>query len=126
MYRLQQKLLNQLFWGQSQSRELSKTFFMNPAGRWTAVSLMETLQPGRHTGGSSRVSHLALVVQLAFWWNRSWHQEQVGLSSGRDARQKQTRRLCHTPAEEQTESGREGCSSKAAVVWRCLSSEWEP
>lgn len=112
----------------SQSRELSKRLFIGPAGSWTAVSPMVTLQPGRHTGGQSRVSALALEVEPAFWWSSGWHQQQTGLSSGKegDHAHTHTHTLCHTPAEEQTEAGRKGCSWKAAVVWRWLSCEWEP
>lgn len=68
----------------SQSRELSKRLFIFPAGSWTAVSPIGTLQSGRHTGGQSRVSTLALEVVPAFWWRSGWHQEQTGLSRSRE------------------------------------------
>lgn len=78
-------------WGSRANQEsCQRGFSCGPAGRWTAVSPMETLQSGRHTGGQSRVSALALEVEPAFWWSGDWHQEQAGLSSGRE------REITHT------------------------------
>lgn len=81
----------------SQSRELSKRLFICPTGSWTAVSPMGTLQSGRHTGGQSRVSALALEVVPAFWWRSGWHQERAGLSSSKRGRSHtQTHTLPHS------------------------------
>lgn len=111
----------------SQSRELSKRLFMEPAGSWTAVSPDggSARQPGRRTDGQSRGECLGSEVEPAFWWSGGWHQEQAGLSSGKEGDLSHKPQSSHSPAEEQTETGRKGRSWKAAVVWRWLSCERE-
>lgn len=67
-----------------QSKELSKRLFICPAGSWTAVPPIGTIQSGRHTDGRSRVTVLALESLPAFWCRSGWHQGMAGLSNGRE------------------------------------------
>lgn len=115
--------------GSSQSRELSKDLFSDAAGSWTAASVMRTLQPGRHTGGQNQASHLAPEVPPPFWCCSGWHQEQAGLSAGKDTRPKQTHTHTHSATlllrSKRRRAGR-AALQKLLFVWRWLSSEWKP
>lgn len=126
-------------WSRANQESCQRGFSSGPAGSWTEVSPMGTLQPGRHTGGQSWVSALAPAVEPAFWWSSGWHQQQAGLSSGKEGDHTHThsatlllrskRRLAGRAALEKLPLSGDGFHVNRGLNRRCVTAlvaRWAP